>query len=180
MFQFGKYRNEAYEGSTEDSPDYYFWGAQEWRPSKVPPTLLGLVTEHCAVDPQRSTLMSKVPGLILESTPVPPINQNQTKSQFKHALRQDGWKHAERCVSQYCVRHPPHRHPRTMRRKPDDTARNVSAHEHSGKSSATHRVYRQDRGEASMNATIRMEKPAGEVDSMWFATEKHRKDRSLK
>ena len=92
MFQFGKYRHEACEDATEDSPDCYFWGAQARKPRKYFQHVLDWVTQRVEVDPQRSTLMSEASGLI------PPKRRNQTESQFKHALRQEGWKHAELCV----------------------------------------------------------------------------------
>ena len=34
VFQFGKYRNERYEDVTEETPDFYFRGSQERKPSK--------------------------------------------------------------------------------------------------------------------------------------------------
>ena len=71
MFQFGKYRNERYEDVTEGTPDYYFWGSQERKPSKYLQHYLEWVTEHYVVDPVRSTLTSKATGRILEAKPSP-------------------------------------------------------------------------------------------------------------
>ena len=34
VFQFGKCRIERYEDVTEETPDCYLWGSQEWKPSK--------------------------------------------------------------------------------------------------------------------------------------------------
>ena len=42
--------------------------------------------------------MSKASGLILETKSVPSKLWIQTESQFQQALRQEGWKHAEKCV----------------------------------------------------------------------------------
>ena len=50
VFHFGKYRNERYEDVTEESPDYYFWGSQERKPSKYFQHYLEWVTEHCVVE----------------------------------------------------------------------------------------------------------------------------------
>ena len=82
MFHFGTYRNETYEDVTEETPDYYFWGSQERKPSKCVQHHLEWVTEHCVVDPVRSTL-------------------HTTEGQkFKKSFRQDGWKQAATCVRQ--------------------------------------------------------------------------------
>ena len=86
VFQFGKYRNERYEDVTEETPDYYFWGSQERKPSKYLQHYLEWVTEHCVVDPVRSTLTSKATGRILEAKPSPTKGQKQTESQLKKSF----------------------------------------------------------------------------------------------
>ena len=67
VFQFGKYRNERYEDVTEESPDFYFWGLLERKPSKYLQHHLEWVTEHYVVDSVRSTLTSKTTGRISRS-----------------------------------------------------------------------------------------------------------------
>ena len=81
VFQFGKYRNERYEDVTEETPDYYFWGSQERKPSKYFQHYLEWVTEHYVVDPVRSTLTSKENGRILEAKASPTKGQKQTGTQ---------------------------------------------------------------------------------------------------
>ena len=105
VFQFGKYRNERYEDVTEESPDYYFWGSQERKPSKYLQHYLDWVTEHYVVDPVRSTLTSKATGRILEAKPSTTKGQKQTESQLKKSLRQEGWKQTTKCVPRCDPRH---------------------------------------------------------------------------
>ena len=105
VFQFGKYRNERYEDVTEETPDYYFWGSQERKPSKYLQHYLEWVTEHYVVDPVRSTLTSKATRRILAAKPSPTKGQKQTESQLKKSLRQEGWKQAAKCVSRCDPRH---------------------------------------------------------------------------
>ena len=50
---------------TEESLDYYFWRAQERKPSQGVQHYSDWVTEHFEVTPQRSTLTSKASGLVL-------------------------------------------------------------------------------------------------------------------
>ena len=105
VFQFGKYRNERYEDVTEETPDYYFWGSQERKPSKYLQHYLEWVTEHYVVDPVRSTLTSKATGRILETKPLPTKGQKQTESQLKKSLRHEGWKQAAKRVPRCDPRH---------------------------------------------------------------------------
>ena len=102
VFQFGKYWNERYEDVTEETPDYYFWGSLERKPSKYLQHFLEWVTEHYVVDPVRSALTSKATGRILEVKPSPTKGQKQTESQLKKSLRQEGWKQAAKCVVPRC------------------------------------------------------------------------------
>ena len=96
VFRSGEYRNERYEDVTEETPDYYFWGSQERKPSKYLQHYMAWVTEHYVVDPVRSTLTSKATGRILEAKPTK--GQKQTESQLKKSLRQEGWKQTAKCV----------------------------------------------------------------------------------
>ena len=105
VFQFGKIRNERCEDVTEESPDYYFRGSQERKPSKYLQHYLEWVTEHHVVDPARSTLTSKATGRILESETFTTKGQKQTESQFKKSLRQEAWKQTTKCVLRCDPRH---------------------------------------------------------------------------
>ena len=88
VFQFGKYRNERYEDVTEETPDYYFWGSQERKPSKYLQHYLEWVTEHYVVDPVRSTLTSKATGRIHRQK----VRSRQSRSSRSLCARKGGSK----------------------------------------------------------------------------------------
>ena len=166
VFQFGKYRNERYEDVTEETPDYYFWGSQERKPSKYLQHYLEWVTEHYVVDPVRSTLTSKATGRILEAKPSPTKGQKQTESQLKKSLRQEGWKQTAKCVPRCDPRHATRAgsnatHVRltclqcgtvTQKKREETLVKSPETCQHvntdaRGSSSATHRVYCRDCGQ---------------------------------
>ena len=166
VFQFGKYRNESYEDVTEETPDYYFWGLQERKPSKYLQHYLGWVTEHYDVDSVRSTLTSKATGRILEAKPTPTKGRKQTESQLNKSLRQEGWKQTAKCVPRCDPRHATRAgsnatHVRftclqcgtvTQSKREDPVTRppETCPHENTdvrGSSSSTHRVYCKDCGQ---------------------------------
>ena len=148
------------------TPDYYFWGSQERKPSKYLQHYLEWVTGHYVVDPVRSTLTSKATGRILEAKPSPTKGQKQTESQFKKSLRQEGWKQTTKCVPRCDPRHATRAgsnatHVRltclqcgtvTQTKREETLVKSPQTCQHvntdsRGSSSATHRVYCKDCGQ---------------------------------